>query len=433
MQSVPDAWKKVKLRNILSVPLMNGLFKTKDLYGSGVRLVNVYDLYQDTEINISSLDRVMVSDAELARYQVVQGDIFFCRSSLKPEGVAWTSYIREIEEPAVFECHLVRAKPNTERVLPAFLSYYCRSTFARSYLMAKATVTTMATIDQTAIEELPVSLPPIEVQARMIAEMETARVARKLKLAEADALLAGIDGFLLEKLGLAALEEDNRQVFAVRLKQIRNRRIDPPSYRPYFKSGVQITTPLKSLGDIADIDSNPTTPPSNDETLVPYVGLPECDLNEVREVALRPYKEVRGRSVVKPGNILFARIEPSVFNRKYVFADDLKGHDQAYTSTEFYVVRGKEGVVEQGYLYAMFFCSFVFTQVKGKTTGSSGRRRIDPEMFASLQIPLPDMALQKSIAAEITRCRDEARRLKTEAAKEWEAAKVVFERQLLGG
>ena len=69
-----------------------------------------------------------------------------------------------------------------------------------------------------------------------------------------------------------------------------------------------------------------------------------------------------------------------------VYADDLIGHDQAYSSTDIYVVQGKEGVVAQGYLYAMFFCSFVFTQVKGKTTGSSVLRRIDPGMFASLHI-----------------------------------------------
>ena len=115
-----------------------------------------------------------------------------------------------------------------------------------------------------------------------------------------------------------------------------------------------------------------------------------------------------------------------------VYADDLKGHDQAYSSTDIYVVQGKEGVVAQGYLYAMFFCSFVFTQVKGKTTGSSVLRRIDPGMFASLQIPLPDMALQKNIAAEITRRRDEARRLRGEAVKEWEKAKAGFEARLLG-
>ncbi len=83
------------------------------------------------------------------------------------------------------------------------------------------------------------------------------------------------------------------------------------------------------------------------------------------------------------------------------------------------------------YLYAMFLCSFVFAQTKGKTTGSSGRRRLDPEMFASLQIPVPEMSVQKQIAAEVRRRREHARRLRLEAEADWAAAKRRFEAQLL--
>jgi len=80
----------------------------------------------------------------------------------------------------------------------------------------------------------------------------------------------------------------------------------------------------------------------------------------------------------------------------------------------------------------MFFCSFVFAQVKGKTTGSSGRRRIDSQMFAGLQIPVPNREIQQEIATEMRRRREESRRLKAEAEAGWESAKEEFERVLLG-
>ena len=148
---------------------------------------------------------------------------------------------------------------------------------------------------------------------------------------------------------------------------------------------------------------------------------------------MRPYEEVKGRSVIRPGDILFARIEPSVFNKKYVLTDDLKGHPYAYTSTEFYVVTPIHSEVNRDYLYTMFFSTFVFAQVKGKTTGSSGRRRIDLAMFAELQIPLPEKrAIQEEIALEVMRRRGEATRLREEGARALEQAKEKIERIILG-
>jgi hypothetical protein len=55
----------------------------------------------------------------------------------------------------------------------------------------------------------------------------------------------------------------------------------------------------------------------------------------------------------------------------------------------------------------------------------------DPEMFASLQIPVSEMSVQQQIAAEVRRRREQARRLRSEAETDWIAAKRQFEEQLL--
>jgi hypothetical protein len=265
----------------------------------------------------------------------------------------------------------------------------------------------------------------------MVEEMEAARESRRRKLEQADALLTGLDTFLLDHLGLTVPEERGNKAFAVRLADLRGHRMDAPAYKPFFTKDQTPKTPVKPLLSLAEIDPPTGKKPSDETSLVPYVGLPECDLTDIREIAMRPYSEVKGRGAFITGDILFARIEPSVFNKKYVFAEDIKGHDFAFTSTEFYVVRPRENT-NRYFLYAMFFCSFVFAQVRGKTTGSSGRRRIDPELFGSLIIPVPPKAMQNEIAKEVTRSRLEARRLSEEAAREWEEAKAHFEERLLG-
>lgn len=321
----------------------------------------------------------------------------------------------------------------TDEVNPSYVSAFLDTEIGRTQLNILKARSAQPHLNAEEVSSILLPLPPPDVQRRLVAEMQAARAARQAALAQADALLAGLDAYLLNELGLSAPQGQRRDTIGVTLKQLRGNRIDALPYLANHGGRAKPEADLRELASIADIDPNTAAKPKDDNTLVPYVGLPECDLTQVREVVMRPYREVRGRSVVRPGDILFARIEPSVFNRKYVLADDLKGYEYAYTSTEFYVVRAKEEVCVQNYLYAMLHCSFVFSQVIGITTGSSGRRRVDLQLFQRLDIPVPNtLQQQEAIAAEVTARREKARDLRAQAAGEWEAAKARFERQLLG-
>lgn len=317
---------------------------------------------------------------------------------------------------------------------PHYLAAFFSTSIGTSLLEALKKGGLQQRVNLSDLGNLQIPLPAIEIQDEIAAILRNGYQKKFQKDAEAQALLDGIDDYLSEQLGLSPSTKIERRTFTVTFHQVSGKRFDALAYYPdsAISKGVQVIT--KHLWELARINQHKVRRPSDSETLVPYIGLPECDLNDVREVVMRPYKEVKGRSIVKSGDILFARIEPSVFNKKYVLADDLKGHPYAYTSTEFYVVTHINHEVNGDYLYAMFFSSFVFTQVKGKTTGSSGRRRIDPTMFAELQIPLPEKrAIQEEIAFEVMRRRGEARDLREVGALELERAKEKIENIILGG
>lgn len=337
---------------------------------------------------------------------------------------------RSTDVPCCISNHMVRIVHGPE-IDPEYLAWFLNSPAGQWQIKREVTGSAIPGLRTDAIERILVPLPPLDKQRAVVAEIETARGAQQAKLAQADALLAGMDEYMLEQLGLKTPNRESRTAFAVRLAQLRGTRLDALSARS-SRSFDDLAIHTRPLGNIAEIDQNNVVRPEKSDSLVPYVGLPECDLTSVREVVTRPYSEVKGRSIVRRGDILFARIEPSIFNRKYVLAEDLSGHDYAFTSTEFYVVRAKPEIVSQEFLYAMFFCSFVYEQAVGKTTGSSGRRRLDRDAFTQLQIPLPKPDEQKKIAVEVARRHETARRLRAEAAAEWEAAKARFEEQLLG-
>jgi len=170
------------------------------------------------------------------------------------------------------------------------------------------------------------------------------------------------------------------------------------------------------LKEVALVNPTRKKPVFDNDAIVPYVGLPETNDQQIREIWMRPYKQVRGRNIIRKGDILFARIEPSVFNKKYILVDDLKEHDFAFTSTEFYIVEPKENI-NPLFLFYMFFVQPVYDQVTGKTTGSTGRRRLDKGAFEKILIPLPTRKIQDKIVSHLQNAYTEKRKKEDEIQK----------------
>ena len=399
--------------------------------GGGVPVLRIPNLQADGW-DLSDLKYLPLSPEEIVPYRLEKGDILFNRTNGSRELVGKCE-VFDFDGDWVFASYLIRLRIDKAQAVPDFVTAFLNTHWGRRQVEHVSRQILMSNINTEEIRALRIPLPKPPKQREFLVALNAARAARRQKLEEAESLLEGLDGFVLDALGLTLPPPHApNKPFAVRLSEVRGRRLDPPAHMPFPIPSNPRRVPIMPLASVADIDSHKAPAQTHEDAIVPYVGLPECDLNDVREVATRTYKEVRGRSVAQVGDILFARIEPSVFNKKYVYVEHLGGHDFAYLSTEFYAVRAHGNEDDQKYLFAMFQSAFVFNQVRGKTTGSSGRRRLDPGMFASLLIPWPDGAVRESIAAEVSRRRNAVRRLRQEAAQLWDDAKRRFEEALLG-
>jgi len=166
---IPRHWSIRRFKNLLRRAIQNGVFKKKELFGSGTLLINVFDVYRDDFfVNYDNLERVEVDEAEQRLYSVEPGDIVFVRSSLKLAGVGRAACAIVTREPVVFECHLVRAQPNNAYVRPKYLIYYLNSSPARQRLVSLANTVTMSTIPQMAITTLAVTAPPLQEQDAIV-------------------------------------------------------------------------------------------------------------------------------------------------------------------------------------------------------------------------------------------------------------------------
>jgi type I restriction enzyme, S subunit len=160
MENIPEHWEVIPFKFLLTQKMDNGIFKKKDQYGKGNPLVNVGDLYQkDGIVNQNMLERVIVEKNELVKFSVTPNDIFFVRSSLKLEGIGVSSIIKNIQEPTVFECHIIRTRSNTQKIEPMYLKYLLNSIKFREYLISISQTVTMTTISQDHIKNLKIFVP----------------------------------------------------------------------------------------------------------------------------------------------------------------------------------------------------------------------------------------------------------------------------------
>lgn len=170
---VPEHWGVIKLRFLLSQNFTNGIFKKAVDWGAGTRVVNVFDVYVHNDIvDESSLDRLECNELEKVKYSAKHGDFFLVRSSLKLEGVGKSATVMNPEEDMVFECHLVRGRPDIEKVHPRYLSLFLNSKYAREYFVSRANVVTMATIDQSKFKDIVVSIPDCDEQEKIAKQVD---------------------------------------------------------------------------------------------------------------------------------------------------------------------------------------------------------------------------------------------------------------------
>ncbi len=97
------------------------------------------------------------------------------------------------------------------------------------------------------------------------------------------------------------------------------------------------------------------------------------------------------------GDTLMARITPCLENGKIArFCGDIGV--TAHGSTEFIVIRGREGITETDYAYYLTKWDEVTKYAISHMTGSSGRQRVPTDVLDYLDVPVPPIVEQRAIA-----------------------------------
>lgn len=382
---------------------------------------------QSDGLDLRDLKYIAMAKDEVARYRLEAGDLLFNRTNSK-ELVGKCEVFNEAGD-WVFASYLIRVRLDTGKVLPQFASDFLNTRSGRLQIdRLSRQIIGMTNINAEELKEILLPVPPdVCEQQKLIAAMDAARAERRAKLAEADALLAGLDGFLIAILGLKPPPQDNRKVFAASARTAREQlHLNPDYFHPdrilalrAMEASSQRVPYTKLAEVVSFIRDQMKTPGPN------YLSLAHVQGN-TGELVNADEEAAGACSQFQTGDVLFARLRPYL-NKVY------RAEMDGCCSPEFHVLRvNNEQELIPDYLAAILRSSLTLAQTRHMMTGNT-HPRLSNEDVINLVIPIPkDVAVQKTIATEARRRREEARRLRASAEGSWQTAKRWFEEQLLG-
>ena len=161
-------WSQEYIGNIFD--FKNGLNKAKEFFGSGIPIVNYVDVYSRDAIYKNTVKgRVDLTLAEINRFRVKRGDVFFTRTSETPEEVGIAAVLLEEISDCVFSGFVLRARPKKQLLLPEYCQYCFQTQQIRAEIILGCTYTTRALTNGTQLSKIQLPIPPLPEQ-KAIAE-----------------------------------------------------------------------------------------------------------------------------------------------------------------------------------------------------------------------------------------------------------------------
>ena len=161
---MPGDWQHEQFGMLLTGPVRNGIYKSKEFHGQGTKVVNMGELFAYPRLNSVPMKRVLLSNTEAERFSVRKGDLLFARRSLIAEGAGKCCVVLDVDEPTTFESSIIRARPDPSKANSLFLFYFFNSIAGLHALDTIRRHVAVAGITGTDLVRLDVPVPRIDEQ-----------------------------------------------------------------------------------------------------------------------------------------------------------------------------------------------------------------------------------------------------------------------------
>ena len=322
-----------------------------------------------------------------------------------------------------------------------FLQTFLLSSFVLNQTKHMMTGNTLPRVIRDDVRNIKIPLLPHPTQDRVAEIMEEAYKQRKEMLKEAEDLLAGINDYVLDKLGIEIPEVEEKKSFVVTLRDLKEgKRHDVFFYQPKFMEIEKVLKEgdkrgafeLKGLGDyIKEIKYGASV--KNDyvdaDIGIPFLRIQNIKEGELDLIGLQylnpKLKKDIGNCYAKEGDILISR-SGTIGSTAYVTKE---ANGFAYGS---YMIKFRlKEEINSEFISILLNTLIGKIQTEQKAIGAV-QKNITIPAIKSIKIPIPPTEIQEEIAEEVKRRRDRGKELKNAAEEVIKLAKDKAEKMILG-
>ncbi|MDB0602193.1 restriction endonuclease subunit S [Tenacibaculum maritimum] len=184
INEIPNEWKVTRLKDLGF--LQNGVSKGKEYFGHGFPFVSYGNIYNDS-IDLEKIKKLANSTKEEQKlYSVLEGDIFFTRTSETIDEIGISATALKIIPKATFSGFVIRLRPKKYKVYKGYTKFFFQGNINRLFLSKQISIVTRASLSQSVLNNLPVLLPSIgeQTQIAVYLDIKTTVIGNKINLLE---------------------------------------------------------------------------------------------------------------------------------------------------------------------------------------------------------------------------------------------------------
>lgn len=281
--------------DLLAEPVRNGVYKPKEHRGHGIKMVNMGQLFAFNFISGQEMERIELSDRELAKDTLRDGDLLFARRSLVLEGSGKCSLIVSPPEPTTFESSMIRARLDSTRADPLYYFYFFHSPTGRALMASIASRTAVSGIRGSDLVTLKVFRPPLPMQKKVAS------------------ILSAYDDLIENNTRrIAILEEMAQSLYRewfvnFRFPGHQDARMAESEFGP-----IPMRWRIDRLGELAGVNAS-SRRPQQAPAEIAYVDISSLRVGRIEKVERLRFEEAPGRArrKVQHGDIIWSNVRPN--------------------------------------------------------------------------------------------------------------------------
>ena len=357
---------------------------------------------------------------QLSASEALSGDVLitmrgtFGRAAILPESIPKANMNAAL-------CRIRLEDPS----LSEYLMWYLNSDIAYKQFKRHGTKAVQDDLNLGYIKALRVILPNQNERESLLKHLLDAKNTAFNKRYQADNLLINFENKISALFNLKQ-ENSKKLCFAIHLKDL-DGVIDAKRYASMIKS-----ISKHKISDICEIVDTKINVSNFDKQVIDWIRIDDLSNQplDIKEIRTQPANEVEGTFFeVQEGDILVARLGPTILNQKIVMVRSTQRTTIA--SAEFLVLRCKEGYKPEAVMAVLktaYYRDLMYSHARGSTPS---RYRLNREDM--LKLPFPDIREQQdTIADDANNVRQQVKAMRIQAEQEWQVAKEQFEKELLG-